>query len=108
MELAQGDIFVFTDDDIRPSHDWLEHLCNPILSEAADAVAGAIAIAPSRRRSWMEPLHCALLASTDGWDARNPDAMNGANMAFSRRVLAKVPGFDPELGPGALGFWDEA
>jgi hypothetical protein len=29
-------------------------------------------------------------------------------MAFSRRVLAKVPEFDVELGPGALGFADES
>jgi hypothetical protein len=28
-------------------------------------------------------------------------------MAFSREVLKLVPAFDPELGPGALGFGDE-
>lgn len=28
-------------------------------------------------------------------------------MAFGRKVLAKVPAFDPELGPGALGFSDD-
>jgi hypothetical protein len=28
-------------------------------------------------------------------------------MAFSRDVLRKVPAFDEELGPGALGFGDE-
>ena len=34
--------------------------------------------------------------------------MVGANMAFSRAVLEKVGGFDPELGPGALGFGDDS
>jgi hypothetical protein len=31
-----------------------------------------------------------------------------ANMAFARRVLEKVPAFDPEIGPGALGSCEEA
>jgi len=34
--------------------------------------------------------------------------MIGANMAFSRRVLARVSAFDEELGPGGLGFHDES
>lgn len=33
--------------------------------------------------------------------------MIGANMAFSQKVLARVPGFDVELGPGRLGFFDD-
>jgi hypothetical protein len=33
--------------------------------------------------------------------------MVGANMAFHRHVLDRVPGFEVELGPGALGFYDE-
>lgn len=33
--------------------------------------------------------------------------MVGLNMAFSRKVLEKVPAFDTELGPGALGFNDD-
>jgi hypothetical protein len=31
----------------------------------------------------------------------------GANMAFGRHVLEKVPAYDEELGPGALGYGDE-
>ena len=34
--------------------------------------------------------------------------MVGANMAFSRRVLETVERFDVALGPGALGFEDDA
>ena len=33
--------------------------------------------------------------------------MIGANMAFHRDVLQKVPGFDTDLGPGKLGFMDD-
>jgi GT2 family glycosyltransferase len=40
----------------------------------------------------------------DGWLTE----MVGANMAFHRRVLERVPKFDEELGPGALGFCDDS
>jgi GT2 family glycosyltransferase len=46
---------------------------------------------------------------TDEWlkDAKI-DNLIGLNMAFSRKVLEKVPSFDPELGPGQLGFADDS
>jgi hypothetical protein len=46
-------------------------------------------------------------ASTEGLKTACPNFLVGANMALSRRVLARVPRFDPELGPGALGFGGE-
>jgi len=105
---SKGDLIVFVDDDVRPGPDWLKNLCMPIVSGKADAVAGWVIIPPELRRPWMTDEHRSFLASTEQWDPKRVEAMNGANMAFSRRVLEKVPGFDPELGPGALGFWDEA
>ena len=47
------------------------------------------------------------MASTELLSAEAPEYLVGANMALSREVFAKVPGFDPELGPGALGFYDD-
>jgi hypothetical protein len=38
---------------------------------------------------------------------RNPGVVFGASMALSRRVLDKVPGFEPELGAGRLGSGEE-
>ena len=31
----------------------------------------------------------------------------GANMGLHRSVFQRIPGFDPELGPGASGFGEE-
>lgn len=107
MAAAQGEVFLFTDDDTRLPHNWIEGMCHPILSSKAHAVAGAVKIAPHLERSWMQEGHRAWLASTERLSADDPEDMVGANMAFSREVLAKVPGFDPELGPGALGFGEE-
>lgn len=53
------------------------------------------------------PTHKAWLACTDSLDNERPETAVGANMAFHRRVLQKVPGFDVDLGPGKLGLWED-
>ena len=104
---ARGQILLFTDDDVRPLPNWMDEMCAPIESGHAQAVAGGVRIAPHLMRDWMQPWHKAALADTTSLpDDMSPDLI-GANMAFSRAVLAKVPQFDPNLGPGALGFWDD-
>jgi glycosyltransferase involved in cell wall biosynthesis len=109
LAAARGRIIMFTDDDVRPPRDWIEGMCAPLLASGqAHAVAGGVKIAPHLERPWMGWMHKAWLASTDSLDANEPEYMVGANMAFSREVLAKVPAFDTELGPGASGFHDES
>ncbi|MGI4792406.1 MAG: glycosyltransferase family 2 protein [Janthinobacterium lividum] len=105
---AQGDVILFTDDDVCPPVDWIAGMCGPILRGEADAIAGGVKLAPHVVQPWMTLSHRGMLASTEGLDPDEPNFMVGANMAFSRRVLEKVPSFDTELGPGALGFFDES
>ena len=105
---AKGDIILFTDDDVRPPADWIAGMCEPILSGKADAVAGGVRIAPGLLRPWMSPMHRSWLASSEWLESGKPQAMVGANMGFSRKVLEKVPGFDSELGAGALGSGEES
>ena len=102
-----GDILLWTDDDIIPPPNWIEGMCGPILSGKANAIAGGIRIAPHLMRPWMQEGHKQLFASTEEPAANNPVSMIGANMAFSRSVLSRVPAFDIELGAGALGFHEE-
>lgn len=104
---STGDVILFTDDDVRAPAGWLVDMCEPILSGKADAVCGGVGLAPHLLRPWMSRLHRSWLASTEWLTRQSPQSMVGANMAFSRRVLSKVPGFDPELGPGASGFCDD-
>jgi glycosyltransferase involved in cell wall biosynthesis len=108
MSAARGDVIVFTDDDVRFAADWLENICRPILNGAADAVCGSIELAPHLSRDWMDSWHRVSFASTERADGKPPENLVGANMAFSKRVLKAVPGFDTELGPGALGFADDS
>jgi glycosyltransferase involved in cell wall biosynthesis len=104
---AQGQVFLFTDDDVRPPKNWIKGMCGPILSGKAQAAAGSITMAPHLRRPWMKPQHHAWLLEYDFSKVEFPHVMIGANMAFSRAVIEKVPEFDTELGPGALGFSDD-
>jgi len=105
---ARGDVILFTDDDVRVPQNWIEGMCSPLLTGAVHAVAGGVKVAPHLQRPWMEWIHRAWLASTDYINMDEPPSMVGANMAFRKKVFERVPMFDTELGPGALGFHDES
>ena len=103
---ARGEIIVFTDDDLRYSPEWLEVMTKPLRSREAEAVTGAMRLAPHLERDWMLPLHYSLLAAPLRGSLAAAELI-GANMAIQRQVLSQIPWFDTELGPGALGFGDD-
>ena len=105
---SRGSALLVIDDDVRPSRGWLAGMADPILSGRADAVAGAVAIAPHLDRPWMTDRHRAWLAATSRLDFSDPRNLIGANMALAREVFDRVPLFDVELGAGALGFGEES
>lgn len=70
-------------------------------------MAGGVRTADHLRREWMEMRHHIWLATTEHMQSGEANSMTGANMAFHRKVLERVPAFDPELGPGALGMNEE-
>lgn len=107
IEEAQGRVLLFTDDDVRFPDDWLARMATPILNDQADVIAGGVELAEEIQKQWMTPRHRQLLASTEGIDPDRPERIVGANMAFSRRVFERIPGFNPELGPGQLGLGGE-
>jgi GT2 family glycosyltransferase len=100
-------VIIFTDDDVRPSPGWFNAITEPIIAGRFDALAGCVNIAPHLLRPWMTDRHKAWLASTHYLNTSEPEGAVSANMAVARRVFARVPRFDPELGPGRLGFWDD-
>ena len=98
LAAARGEVLLWTDDDVRPGRTWIEAMCRPILDGRADAVSGRIKLADCLERPWLRPWHRVCLA-VDTPTAGDFD-LTGANMAFARRVLEKVPTFDLELGVG--------
>lgn len=55
----------------------------------------------------MERQHRIWLSDCDFRNTERPHVMIGANNAYSRKVLEQAPCYDAELGPGALGFYDD-
>lgn len=108
LAVARGDVILFTDDDVLLAEDWVEQMVSSLVDEGCDAVTGQITLAPQLMRPWLSPMQRWNLASSN--DARLHEGSReliGANMGFRRSVLERVPRFDPELGPGALGFAED-
>jgi glycosyltransferase involved in cell wall biosynthesis len=105
LPTAKGKCLVFTDDDLRFETLWLLELLAPLRAGQAEAVVGQVRLAPHLTRTWMEPIHRAMLAEVRPNNEQYE--LVGANMAVSRECFDCVGGFDPALGPGALGFSEE-
>jgi glycosyltransferase involved in cell wall biosynthesis len=108
--LAQvtGEIILFIDDDVFVAEDWLEQIVHPLLREGCDAVVGKVTLAPELVRPWMTERHKWWLAQIhDAQLVESTRELIGANMGLRRSVLQHVPAFDPELGPGAMGFGED-
>lgn len=102
---AAGEILVFTDDDVRVPSVWLREMVEPIHRGECDALAGRVRLADHLRRPWLVRGRERWLAVADG---EGEPVLVGASMSLARSVLRLVPGFDPNLGPGALGLGEES
>ena len=104
IEASRGEVLLFTDDDVRFPSDWVERMSAPILRADADAVSGGIELASELQRPWMGSAHEKLLGSTESVPVEEGKYFFGANIAVSRRVFEKIPGYDEALGPGGDGL----
>lgn len=105
LKEAHGRVLLCLDDDVHPPVEWIGLMCEPIVSGQADVVSGRVRMPAHLQRDWMQPVHLGTVACNEHLPAEM--GFFGASMAFARHVLAKVPGFDPELGAGALGYGEE-
>ncbi len=104
-----GDYILFTDDDVIVPRDWVVGMVEPMRHGAADAVQGGIRLPPHIKRRLppgIDPWRFTELLPESG-PRYKPNFLIGANMAFKRSILERVPAFDVELGPGQLGFGDD-
>lgn len=107
LAMAQSEIILFTDDDVFIPEDWLEQMAACFGNDQCDAVVGKITLAPELQRPWLSERQKLWLACVD-FQSNGSTALIGANMGFRRSVLERVPAYDPELGPGALGLGEES
>jgi glycosyltransferase involved in cell wall biosynthesis len=107
MDAARGRVFLFTDDDVRVPINWIEAMNRPVLEGKADAVQGGIRPAPHLERPWLTGMLRAWLAAVENPECPPEGVLVGANMSFASDVFASTGGFDPRLGPGAAGFYED-
>lgn len=106
LQEARGTALLFTDDDVRVPQDWIGGMSAPILDGQADAVQGGVHLATGLERPWMKGMLRTWVAAAES-STEAPEGLVGANMAVSRRAAEIVGGFDPALGAGALGFYED-
>ncbi|ABS05134.1 glycosyltransferase [Kineococcus radiotolerans] len=99
LELARGEILVFTDSDCLPASDWVEQLVAGLTAEPrADLVGGRVEVAfesgsPQTAAEWYEHLH----AFPQEYYLRTANFAVTANMATWRSCVSAVGPFNAGL-----------
>ena len=104
INVAQGDVTLFTDDDVLPEPDWLETVLTGLEKYHADACGGFIAPIWERPPpEWLTERFYGFLAvrterSDDYPIIKSSEAPFGANMAIRQNVFERVGPFDTNRG----------
>jgi glycosyltransferase involved in cell wall biosynthesis len=105
IAMAQGEIIVTTDDDVRVEPDWLENAGGALARLGCDYIGGRVhPIWGGPRPAWLPDRpsnHWAVIALLD----YGPEAFElttrmpiGVNMAFRREAFQVAGGWDPRIG----------
>ncbi len=100
LKAAQGDILVFTDDDVLVADDWLNEIHREFAEDSQLAVLGG-RVLPARAS--LQPV--AIFPLNERREFVFPSGGGvamGANMAFRREVFDRVGLFDVRLGAGTF------
>ncbi len=111
IQIAQGDILIFIDDDIRVSPGWLKAYAEIFQAHDCDAAGGKIHLClPEKAKlpPWINPEMRGFLGYRDfGETTYRLDGMRefpfGGNMAICRRAFDRIGRFDPRLGRKGKG-----
>jgi glycosyltransferase involved in cell wall biosynthesis len=101
VAVARGEVLAFTDDDCYPEIDFLTRVWSAFADPSIGYIAGRIVL--------HDPADYPMttIESTTPYVFRarsfvRGGSFGGANMAFRKKVLDEIGGFDPLFGPGAL------
>jgi hypothetical protein len=101
VRVARGEILAFTDDDCYPESDFLRRIWCAFADPSIGYIAGRITLHDPAD----DPMSTIESTTPYTFRARSlvmGGSFGGANMAFRKKVLAEIGGFDPLFGPGAL------
>lgn len=103
IDVASGDIVLFTDDDVCPEPDWVQVILDSMTKHGCDACGGYIApVWEKQPPVWLtERFYGFLAIKTDTVERQIMSASDtpfGANMAFRRELFARHGAFDVTRG----------
>ncbi|WP_264569093.1 glycosyltransferase family 2 protein [Rhodoferax antarcticus] len=99
IQMAQGKIIAFTDDDCYPAPDYLNAIAECFSDQSIAYMGGKVLLFdPSDLPITIQPLNHEVALPAGCY--LSPGLIHGANFAFRRRVFDLVGGFDTKLGPG--------
>ena len=101
LRVAQGQLLAFTDDDCYPAPDFLSQVWSAFYDPSVGYIGGRIMLHDPADY----PITINESMTPRTFPARSfvcAGCVQGANMAFRRRVLLDIGGFDPVFGPGAM------
>jgi glycosyltransferase involved in cell wall biosynthesis len=113
LEVCRGEFIAFIDDDAIPEADWLTQLVKAFETPEVMAVTGRVAHPDDTPVGPNHPLYPRFIVAESaaaGIDRKTPNWFElvnfggvgiGANMAFRRRGLQELKGFDLRLGRSA-------
>jgi glycosyltransferase involved in cell wall biosynthesis len=101
LTVAQGQLLAFIDDDCYPAPDFLSQVWSAFDDPSVGYIGGRIMLHDPADY----PITINESITPRTFPARSfvcAGCVQGANMAFRRRVLLDIGGFDPIFGPGAM------
>lgn len=106
IELSQGGILAFVDDDCTVKADWLNQVASAFKRHPeVDLIFGTVSAAPHDEKEYFIPTFDARReAIKKGWRAFLHTEGISAGMYLRRNVVSRVGTFDTNLGPGAPLF----
>src|SRR6267143_4129746 len=111
IEMARGEIFVFTDDDVLCAPDYIQSVRTAFEQYPMQGAQGRILLdCEGGRPVWMDDEMAAYLSLRDFGDQVFDWKHNlcGCNMAVRADAVRQIGGFAPGLGPGGVGLGDDS
>ncbi len=106
VEISQGELVLFTDDDVQVPPNWVSLMVEAQRRNNLAAIQGGVRIAPHLERRWLKGMLRIWVAEVVH-PSSPPHGLVGANMLIRRDAIDLCGGFSTELGPGLTGFFDD-
>lgn len=107
IQATNGNFLLFTDDDVVVPPNWINDMTSRAMLMQADAIVGGVRVANECiPETWTER-HLAYYASTSHVPIKSDHPFIGANYMISRNAFDLVGGFNPLVGPGAIGHAED-